>query len=181
MSKRGSYAVRISGIGEGSHNFSFDLDERFFDLFEHSEISKGEVHAEVILEKNPGVLALHFSLEGKVEVVCDRCLEPFMAEITAGETLFVEAGEASENSEDDVIHIGMDDHEIEISQYLYEFVILALPYQRIHPDNPDGHSTCNSEMLKKLDAHRTRQPDPENQNLTDPRWDALKKIIEKNR
>ena len=180
MDKRGTYAVRISGIGEGSHNYSFELDDRFFVLFEHSEIRKGYVRADVILEKNAGNLALHFSLEGKVEVECDRCLGLFMTEISAGYTLFVKTGEASGDSEDDVIYIGKDDHEIEVSQFLYEFIILALPYQRIHPDDSNGHSTCDPEMLKKLDAHRTRESDPESESSTDPRWDALKNMIEKN-
>lgn len=180
MSKRGTYAVRISGVGEGSHNYSFELDDRFFVLFEHSEISKGNVHSEVILEKNPGTLALHFSLEGKVEVECDRCLELFMTEVSARHTLFIKTGVNSGDSDDDVIHIGKDDHEIEVGQFLYEFIILALPYQRIHPDDPHGHPTCDPEMLKKLDAHRTRESDPESESSTDPRWDALKNMIEKN-
>ena len=51
MSKRDSYAVRISGLGEGDHDFSFELDQKFFALFEQSEIENGNVQAEVILEK----------------------------------------------------------------------------------------------------------------------------------
>ena len=89
MKKRGSYAVRISGLGEGDHNFSFEIDRQFFALFEHSEISNGDVQAEVILEKKPGVLALHFTLKGQVEVVCDRCLEAFLMDISNEQTLFV--------------------------------------------------------------------------------------------
>ena len=81
MKKQGSYAVRISGLGEGDHNFSFELDRQFFVLFEHSEISKGKVQAEVILEKKAGVYTLHFALDGQVEVVCDRCLEKFMMDM----------------------------------------------------------------------------------------------------
>ena len=65
MSKRDSYAVRISGLGEGDHDFSFELEQQFFGLFEHSEIENGNVLAEVILEKKPGVMALHFSLSGR--------------------------------------------------------------------------------------------------------------------
>lgn len=180
MSKRGTYAVRISGIGEGDHNYSFDLDSRFFALFEHSEIQEGDVHAEVILEKKPGILCLHFSLEGKVEVECDRCLEMFMQEVTASQILYVKTGEADREVEEDVLIVGKDDHEIEISQFLYEFVILALPYQRIHPDDSAGHSTCNPEMMQKLDAHRMKEADQDTAEKTDPRWDALKNIIEKN-
>ena len=179
MSKRGLYAVRISGLGDGNHDFSFDLDRQFFVLFEQSEIDNGNVHTEVSLEKKQGLLSLHFKLEGEVEVMCDRCLQDFMIEVSTTQTIFVKMGDTPGEVEDDVLIIGRDDHEIEVDQYLYEFIMLALPYQKIHPEDSDGNPTCNPEMLKKLDAHRTKEPDKEEK--IDPRWDALKGIIEKNK
>ena len=176
MSKRDTYAVRISGLGEGDHDFSFELDRQFFALFEHPEIENGNVHAEVTLEKKTGVFSLHFSLKGEVEVVCDRCLEKFMAGISTSQSVFVKAGNTPGEIEDDVLIIGRDDHEIDVGQYLYEFIILALPYQKVHPDDLQGNSTCDPEMLKQLDAHRFREPEQEKNS--DPRWDALKGIIE---
>jgi uncharacterized protein len=176
VSKRGTYAVRISGLGEGDHDFSFELDRQFFALFEHPEIENGNVHAEVTLEKKTGVFSLHFSLKGEVEVVCDRCLEKFMTGISTSQSVFVKMGEIPGEIEDDVLMIGRDDHEIEVGQYLFEFIILALPYQKVHPEDSQGNSTCDPEMLKLLDAHRFREPDQKEKN--DPRWDALKGIIE---
>ena len=177
MRKRDSYAVRISGLGEGDHDFSFELDRQFFILFEHPDISNGNVHAEVILEKKTGVFSLHFSLTGNVEVLCDRCLEKFSTDISSKQSIFVKMGETPGEIEDDVLIIGRDDHEIEVGQYLFEFIMLALPYQRVHPDDSDGNSTCNQEMLEQLDAHSTKEP--EGEEKIDPRWDALKGIIEK--
>ncbi|MEN8228319.1 MAG: DUF177 domain-containing protein [Bacteroidota bacterium] len=178
MNKRGSYAVRISGLGGGEHDFSFELDQQFFDSFEHSEIENGNVHAEVILEKKHGVMTLHFSLVGEVEVVCDRCLERFMTGIKTSQLIFVKIGEKPGEIEDDVVVIEKDDHEIEVGHTMYEFIILALPFKRIHPSDGEGNSMCNPEMLEKLDAHRNKETDKNDQ--TDPRWDALKGIIEKN-
>lgn len=179
MKKRGSYAVRISGLGEGDHDYSFELDRQFFVLFEHPEISDGKVNANVVLEKKPGVFTLHFSLEGEVEVVCDRCLDKFMAKVSTDQDIFVKPGETPGEIEDDVLVIARDDHEIEVGQYLFEFIVLALPLKKIHPDDNAGHSTCNPEMLKKLNAHNIKETDSNKE--TDPRWDALKGIIEKNK
>jgi len=176
LSKLGTYALRISGLGEGDHDFSFELDRQFFALFEHPDIENGNVLAEVGLEKKQGVISLHFSLHGEVEVTCDRCLEKFMTGISTAQSIFVKMGDTPGEIEDDVVMIGIDDHEIEVGQYLYEFIILALPYQKIHPEDSQGKSTCDPEMLKRLDAFRVREPDRNNNN--DPRWDALKKIIE---
>ena len=102
-----------------------------------------------------------------------------MLDVTFTQSIFVKTGETPGEVEDDVLIIGRDDHEIEVGQYLYEFIILALPYQKIHPDDPEGNPACNKEMLKKLNAHRTGEPDKV--KTSDPRWDALKGIIEKNK
>ena len=179
MRKRSSYAVRISGLGEGDHNFSFELDRGFFALFDHSEISNGQVLAEVIMNKKAGVISLHFSIWGKVEVVCDRCLEEFMIDVASTQTIFVKPGDSPGELEDNVLIIGRDDHQVEVGQYLYEFIVLALPYQKIHPGDEDGNSSCNQDMLNRLNAHRIEEPGKEEK--TDPRWDALKGIIEKNK
>lgn len=179
MKKRESYAVRISGLGEGVHDFSFELDRQFFALFEQSEIENGRVHAGVVLEKKHGFMSLRFSLQGEVEVVCDRCLESFPTGIDTAQLLFVRTGEVPGEIEDDVLVIGKDDHEIDVRQFLYEFVILALPFKKVHPDDDSGNSLCNPDMLTKLNAHKLKEKDQYDQ--TDPRWDALKGIIEKNK
>ncbi len=175
MSKRDLYAVRISGLVEGDHGFSFELDQKFFASLEQSEIEKGHVKAEVILEKKTGVFSLHFHLLGEVEVICDRCLEPFMTEVDTKQTIFVKLGEEVGEIEDDVIMIHRDDHEIEVGQYMYEFILLALPYQRIHPDDDEGISGCDPEMIRRLEELQSGE---EKSDETDPRWDTLKGIIE---
>lgn len=176
MSKRGLYTVRVSGLVDGNHDFSFELDHKFFASLEEAEIEKGSVRADVVLEKKIGLLALHFHLEGEVEVLCDRCLEPFVTEIFTDQKIFVKLGDSAGEIEDDVIMIHRDDHEIEIAQYLYEFILLGLPYQRIHSDDEDGVPKCNPEMIRKLEEHQVLE---EKNDQTDPRWDTLKGIIDK--
>jgi len=167
--------VRISGLVEGDHDFSFDLDQKFFASLEQTEIEKGRVSAELVLEKKTGVFSLHFHLCGEVEVICDRCLETFMAEIDTDQTIFVKLGEEVGEIEDDVIMIHRDDHEIEVGQYMYEFILLALPYQRYHPDDEEGIPACNPEMIRRLEELQRKE---EKNDQTDPRWDSLKGIIE---
>jgi uncharacterized protein len=170
--------VRISGLSEGKHDFSFNLGQEFFALFEQTEIEQGEVYAGVVLEKSAGAMALHFHLSGKVQVLCDRCLDPFMIAISSDQQLIVKRGDVPGDIGDDVIVIGQEDHEIDIRQYLYEFIVLALPIKRIHPADENGLSTCNPGMIKKLEAHRGGAGP--RRKRTDPRWDALKEIIENN-
>lgn len=177
MRKQGIYAVRISGLEEGDHDFSFELDKQFFDSFEQPEIENGKVLARIILGKKHGVITLRFLLTGEVEVVCDRCLESFNAGVDTEQKIFVKLGDTAGEIEDDVVMIGKNDYEIEVGQFMYEFIVLALPFKRIHPLDEDGNSTCNQEMLQTLEDHRAKNQEQNDQ--TDPRWDALKGITEK--
>ncbi len=172
--KKAVYAVRISGLGEGLHDFSFELDDAFFALFEQAEISHGRLNATVVLEKKAGAMALHFSLKGEVEVCCDRCLGSFMAPVENEQRIFVRSGEDVGELDDEVMVIHPDDHEIDVTQLLYEFTVLALPVQRIHPEDENGLPGCDPEMLRRLEAHSARHEKEEIE--TDPRWDALKGI-----
>ena len=65
-----------------------------------------------------------------------------------------------------------------VAQYIYEMMVLAVPSKKVHPGIEDG--TLKSEILEKLD-----ELSPENNKdieETDPRWDDLKKLlIEKNK
>jgi uncharacterized metal-binding protein YceD (DUF177 family) len=60
-------------------------------------------------------------------------------------------------------------------QHCYEYILLALPIQRVHPDDKNGESTCDPGMLDKLKEHIIIE-EPE----TDPRWDELKKLMNNN-
>ena len=177
MDKRGTYAIRISGIGDGEHDFSFGLDETFFSYYKHPDIRNGEVIATVILEKRAGLLSLQFTIQGEVEVICDRCLEYFMKNISIKEQMFVRTGNCQEENPENIILIEKDDHEIEIGQYFYEFIVLALPYKKVHAADDAGNLTCNPDMLKKLEEHIISNQDRNKQ--IDPRWNALKEINNK--
>ena len=77
MMKAGHCTIPLTGLKEGSHNYRFKIESDFFALFEGSEIAGGELAVEVNLVKRSSHLELFFSLAGRVQLVCDRCLEPF--------------------------------------------------------------------------------------------------------
>jgi len=70
-----------------------------------------------------------------------------------------------------MITMPADEFHFDLSQFFYEYIHLALPIKRVHPDDKEGRSTCDPEMIKKLQEHVI-----EDKNSTDPRWDGLKKL-----
>ena len=177
MKPRGEYSVRISGLQNGLHEFEFEIGNSFFKAMDHPDIEGGDVRALVILEKKPELMSLKFQVEGKLEVVCDRCLDRYLQSIQAKEDLYVKFGEEKGEMNENVIIVSRDEHEIIIDQHLFEFMVLALPYKRVHPDREDGSPGCNMEMINRLNEHIV----DETHDTHDPRWDELKRLIEKNK
>ena len=177
MNYLSQYTIAFSGIKEGIHLFDFSADNRFFDKFEESEIRKGNVGIQVKLEKRSTHLRLTFNLKGEVELICDRCLENYLQTIESSNQMLVKFSETETDDGDEVIYIHPGAHQVEIGKLIYEFIVLSIPIRHIHPDGQDGKSLCDPAMLHKLDEYRAI--DLPEVNLIDPRWNDLKKIIDK--
>ena len=175
MNYLSQYTLPFSGLSEGKHQFDFTVDDRFFAEFETSEVEKGELKVAVELEKRSTYLSLTFLINGVVELVCDRCLENFSYHVESNRKLLVKFSEKQIEDEAELIYLHPTAFEVEIAQYIYEFVILSLPIRRIHPDGEDGKTLCDPVMIKKLEElryHGNTLDEPD-----DPRWNELKKII----
>ena len=60
------------------------------------------------------------------------------------------------------------EHEIDLSPYIYEYILVSLPFSRVHEEMDD----CNPDVIKRLNELSQEAPDEE---PTDERWDALTK------
>ena len=75
----------------------------------------------------------------------------FFQPIESENRLLVKFGKSIEDIDPDIISVPVDEHELDLQQQLYEFIMLALPIKRVHPVDKKGKSTCDPEMLKKLE------------------------------
>ena len=136
--------------------FDWTIDDKFFAWYEMSEISDACIHVQVTLVKHASFLELHFVLEGWAEVSCDRCLYPVKLDVSSEVQLFVkfdEHADEAESDDNDIVILSYDENQLDVAQYLYEYAHLSLPIRRVHPDDADGRSTCNEEMIRKLEQY----------------------------
>jgi uncharacterized metal-binding protein YceD (DUF177 family) len=166
------YTISFGSLTTGEHEFEFAIKDSFFQRFDNSIIQKGDVDVLVVIEKKDNMLLLDFTMEGTVTVQCDRCLEDLELDIQSFNELIVKVGEENEELSENVIVISSKEHELDVSQYIYEFITLIIPMRNIHDESENGQA-CNPEILKELEKHIT--PESKEQP-TDPRWDALKNI-----
>ncbi len=144
------YSIPYKGLGIGSHQFEFEVDDRFFQAFEASEIRRGHARVEIDLDKQSRLMALNFKIEGQVEVPCDRCLEEFPLPVSYEGTLQVRFSETEQESDGEIMWISPNEPQLELAQYIYESINLSLPYQRVHPEDGQGRSLCDPDMLSRF-------------------------------
>jgi uncharacterized protein len=171
----GLYAIPLSGLKEGRHIFDFEIGKEFFEEFVESEIKEGRLIVYIEMDKRSSHLDLLVRISGAVMISCDRCLEMFSKPLESENRLLVKHGKSISEDDPDVVSLPADEHELDLKQHFYEFIHLALPIKRVHPDDEKGNSTCDPIMIKKLNELLI---DEEKQS--DPRWDELKRLKNEN-
>lgn len=169
-----SYRIPFKGLKEGKHTFEFDIDDSFFEKLEYSEIEKGSLKAIVELNKKPTFLELNFVLKGSVVLICDRCLDEYNQSVDYEGSVYVKFSETEDEQDDEIIYLSPKEHDLDLAHYIYESIILSIPLKRVHPEDKNGMSTCNPEMIEKLKNYKTDEPADEG---VDPRWDDLKNLM----
>ena len=172
----GYFTIPISGLKEGRNIYNFEINKEFFDKFEESELKEGDLTATVEAEKRPSHIVLNVKISGRLRICCDRCLEMFYYPVECENRILVKFGKTMVDIDPDILIIPVDENELEMNQYFYEFLHLALPIKRVHPDGKNGKSTCDPDMLKKIEEHIVIGEGSNN----DPRWEELKKLMNNN-
>ena len=168
------FTIPFSGLKLGNHRFEYKVDNTFFEHFDFDEFNEVDAKVQIALEKKPTLLELELTVSGSVNVNCDLTNEPFDQAIDHYMILVVKFGEEYFDDFEEILILPHGSHELDVSQYIYELIILAVPSKRIHPGVVDG--TLKSEMLKKLEELSPKETDKNNEEI-DPRWNTLKKLL----
>ena len=173
--KNKEYRIPFAGLKQGKHRFEFNLDKTFFDSFDYSEFNEVALNLTVILNRMSTVLELEMEAEGIININCDLTNEPYDQQIEASLELLVKFGDKFNDDDDEILIIPHGEHQVNIAQYVYEMIVLAVPSKRIHPGVLDG--TLDSSALERLEELRPKESKQKNKDNIDPRWDALKNLL----
>ena len=173
--KREEFKLRLAGVAIGKYSFSILCDKMFFDIADISNITNGMLHLQIDMEKTEKMLNLRFHFKGEITVLCDRCLAPLSLEMDFINPLIVNLVpevEPDYDNSDDIWMIQENDYELDVFHFVYESVVLALPNKIVHPDDENGNSTCDPEVIKLLQYYTEKKTI----NEIDPRWETLTKL-----
>lgn len=173
------YIVPFSGLKLGKHEFDYEIDKTFFDLYEYSLVKNGALKVVMNLEKQETMLILNFHIKGTVDLTCDRCLSEFPANMEVAEKQLVQFSDENESDADnEIIVLARNEFELDIAPLIYELINVNVPYYKVC--NELSEQTCDENMLQYLQTEESATApieEEEKENTQgDPRWEALKKL-----
>lgn len=174
-----AYNIDINKLSNKKHTYDFEGGATFFENFEQSLIQEGNFKVQLTLDKSETMIQLYFHITGIVQLICDRTLEPFDYPLDINQKLILKFGEESTALTDEIELIPRDTQQINVAQYIYEFIGLAVPMKKLHPKLAgQPYQETDEEILIY-----SSETSPEGDNLAgksedaaDPRWDILKKL-----
>jgi len=168
------YKIPHAGLKKEVHEFSYELDEKFFANYENSLISKCNIAVSVKFDKRHEPYILEVDLDGTVWSECDRCTASLPLTIHTSFIIYVKYAydESMKEIEDvEIIYIARDDQHIDITQFLYDYAHLSIPVHKIC-DKPGETEYCDKEIINILEQKLDNE-------TTDPRWADLDKLKDK--
>ena len=145
-----AYNIPWKGLSNGRHTLDFEIDDRFFAEFGDSGIQGGRLTATVELEKSATMLLLHVLIRGEVAVECDRCLGELRLPVDYEGDLTVKFSAEVDDYDGEVLWINPAEETVALAQYIYESIVLNLPYRRVHGTDANDEPLCDKEMLARF-------------------------------
>ena len=176
MPENKDFIIQIKGLQIGKHEYDFPIDGSFFKNFENSQILDADLDAEVLLEKGSGWMNVEADITGYVTVECDRCLEDVEIPMDFSCSMAVKfAKDLSDDDGDEFIIMDPADGELDLTQFLYDYVCLNLPLIKVHEDGE-----CNEEMIARLESVNATGVKDEEEVAEKSPFGALKGLFDKN-
>jgi uncharacterized metal-binding protein YceD (DUF177 family) len=176
MSSRREFEIAFVGLKAGIHEFSYKIIDKFFEAYQQQDFRRCEAQVKLTLDKKNSFMLLKFEVGGKIEIACDRCGNQLPLDLWDEFNILVKLVEdpdiMNQQEEDpDVYYISKGESYLYLSDWIYEFINLSIPMQRMCKPEEMGGPHCNKEVLEMLKKLEREKSQPAN-----PLWKGLEKF-----
>lgn len=174
MNTSPEYVINLKGLKGGLQEIDFDITNAFFQAFENSPVKKGQVSVQLDIDKRSSHFLLDFQVNGTVKSDCDRCLDEIDLPIRGAFQFSIKYAE-DRREEEEVIFILRSDDTYNISQLIYEVILLSMPFKKIGPDCDLEDSPCADKLEQYFGTEEeieTEEPETPPNNI----WSELKNL-----
>lgn len=169
------FDIAFVGLTPGVHTFQYQITDSFFENYGQQDFSNCNATVKLQFDKKSNFFLLKFEVGGTATVICDRCGQPFELQLWDDFNQVVKLVENPEemnaDEDPDVTYIQRTESHLNVADFVYEFINLSLPMQRIHPDDANGKSGCDPKVLDMLNKMKEQGDDK-----TNPIWKGLEKF-----
>jgi len=151
------YSIDCRSLADGLHAFDFKVDDSLFAAMESNEIKGGECDVHIEAQKSESMMTLDVAISGKAVVECDRCLEDCDVPVDYRGQLTVRFSDTLHDYDGEQMWIARGES-LSLAQYIYESIVISLPYRRVHPDGE-----CNPDMLSRFTPAEDNETDESNE------------------
>jgi uncharacterized metal-binding protein YceD (DUF177 family) len=160
MNHRRTYEIAFVGLKPGIHEFNYEIDDKFFAHYGEQDFSNCKAVVKLQLEKHSSFMLLRFDIGGTVEVNCDRCGNKLTLQLWDEFKITIKMVDEPEIMNDqeedpDVNYISRGESHLYVGDWIYEFVNLSIPMQKMCSENEIGGPQCNKEVLERLRQMKT--------------------------
>lgn len=184
MKDKRSFGIEILKLENGRNHFEFDIESSFFEDFKDSFLEKGKLKASLTLDNSETMIQANFVINGYVELICDRSLENFDYQISINENLIFKFGDEFSELTEEILTIPRNLQTLNVAQYIYEFIGLAVPMKKLHPrfiEDEDKNPDLEGILIYTTKSGKDEEDsDTESTKDIDPRWDILNKLKKNN-
>jgi uncharacterized metal-binding protein YceD (DUF177 family) len=155
MSQRREYEIAFVGLKPGIHVYEYRVEDKFFVPYGEQDFTNCIANVKLGLDKKTGFMQLKFDVDGALEVICDRCGNTLPMQLWDEFNIIVKIVDdpevMNEQEEDpDVYYIGRGESHLHLADWIYEFINLSIPLQKMCSEKEMGGPKCNTEVLEKL-------------------------------
>jgi uncharacterized metal-binding protein YceD (DUF177 family) len=171
-----TFDIAFVGLKPGVHEYAYEIGDKFFAEYGQQDFKNCTSEVKLQLDKKQGFMILRFEIGGKVDVTCDRCGNTLPMQLWDDFTMIVKMvdnpDEMNEQEEDpDVFYISRSESHLHVANWIFEFINLSLPMQRMCSEEEMGGPYCNKEVLAMLE-----KMEEEKKPIQHPVWKDLEKF-----
>ena len=176
MGRRREFEIAFVGLKPGVHEYNYTIDEKFFEAFQQQDFRNCKANVRLLLDKKNGFMLLKFEIGGTLEVTCDRCNNDLPLDLWDEFNITVKMVEEPElmngqEEDPDMYYIAQGESHVDVANWIYEFINLSIPMQKICSYEKMDGPHCNKAAMDMLNKMENKKEDS-----TNPIWKGLEKF-----
>lgn len=176
MNHRRAYEIPFVGLKPGIHEFEYEVDSKFFAHYGRQDFKNCKAVVSLQLDKKSSFMLLKFDVDGAADVNCDRCGNNLTLQLWDEFRMTVKMVDDpdqmnSQEEDPDIFYISRTESHLYVGDWIYEFINLSIPMQKMCSESEMGGPQCNKEVLAKL-----KQMEDNVKRENNSVWKGLEKI-----